>query len=347
MGTLWCSKNRRAAGRGAAMAVAAVLLLGCAPRAPGGGTPAIQRMPGASRPVLDADFPDPFVLPVDDVLYAYATNSGRGGERRNVQVAHSGDGATWSRPREAMPAPPPWALAARPDIWAPEAIRIGDRYVLYFSARHATRMRPDGLSLCVGAAVAAAPGGPFVPQPQPLTCGGPHGVIDASPFRDGDRLWLYVKTDGNCCNAPTEVLALPLAADGLAPAGEPVALRGLAADRPWEGRVIEAPHMVRMDDRYLMFYAGNDYGGARYAIGYAFCDGPTGPCRDAPDNPFLASDDGAGVVGPGHPAVFRHDGRTWIAYHGWRHAAEGRRRYRAMFIEPLRWSDGRPYVARD
>ena len=61
-----------------------------------------------------------------------------------------------------------------------------------------------------------------------------------------------------------------------------------------------------------------------------------------------ATGDGAGVVGPGHPAVFRHAGRTWIAYHGWRPARDGRpqARYRAMYIDRLDWADGRPVVRR-
>jgi beta-xylosidase len=344
MGTLWCNMSWRLAGRNAATGGVAALLLACAPAPP---TPPAQAdAPPAARPVLNADFPDPFVLPVGDGLFAYATNTRQGGRRLNIQVSRSIDGVSWSVPSEAMPAVPAWALASRSDLWAPEAIRIGKRYVLYFSARHATRMRPDGRSLCVGAAVAAAPEGPFVPQPQPLTCGGTHGVIDASPFRDGDALWLYVKTDGNCCDAPTGVQALPLTADGLAPAGAPVTLRGLAADRPWEGRVVEAPHMVKVEGRYLMFYAGNDYGGAYYATGYATCDSATGPCRDAAENPILHSNDGAGIVGPGHPAVVRRAGRTWIIYHGWRAAHDGGARYRAMYIDRLDWSDGRPLVVR-
>ena len=139
----------------------------------------------ARRPVLDADFPDPFVLATEGELFAYATNTRRRGKTIHVQMSRSTDGRSWSASTEAMPTPPPWARRDRPDIWAPEAIRIGDRYVLYFSARHASQTRPDGLTLCVGAAVSAAPEGPFVPQAEPLTCGGPLGVIDASPSRNG------------------------------------------------------------------------------------------------------------------------------------------------------------------
>lgn len=323
------------------MAMAAMLPAGCTTTP----APASSQTPGAV-PVLDVDFADPFVLPVDDGLVAYATNTRRHGHRINVQVSRSSDGLAWTAPAEAMPTVPPWALPSKPDIWAPEAIRIDDRYVLYFSARHATRMRPDGRTLCVGVAVATAPEGPFVPQAQPLTCGGEHGVIDASPFRDDDgALWLYVKTDGNCCDTPTTVLALRLATDGLHASSEPVAMRGITNDLAWEGRVVEAQQMVRTGQRYRLFYAGNDYGGADYAIGYANCEGPAGPCRDAVENPILRSDAGDPVlVGPGHPSVFEHDGHAWITYHGWRQDRGGR--YRSMYIHRLDWVDGRPVIRR-
>lgn len=298
-------------------------------------------------PVLDTEFADPFVLPIEHGLVAYATNLRHRGKRINVQMSRSRDGASWSAPAEAMPSIPAWALTKKPAIWAPEAIRIGDRYVLYFSARHATGMREDGLTLCIGTAVATAPEGPFTPQAQPLTCGGEHGVIDASPFRDGADLWLYVKTDGNCCATPTTILVQRLAADGLELTGEPIEMRGIGSDQPWEGRVVEAPQMVRAEGRYWLFYAANDFGGDDYATGYALCDGPGGPCRDAPENPILRSQSGpAPLIGPGHPSVFRHGGRTWLAYHGWRQAENRRRRYRAMYIDRLDWVDGRPVVGR-
>jgi beta-xylosidase len=302
--------------------------------------------PQDARPVLDSDFPDPFVLPVDDGLVAYATNTTRGGRRINVQMSRSVDGRDWSAPRDAMPEAPPWARRDRPDIWAPEAIRLGERYVLYFSARHATLRRPDGLTLCIGAAVSDDATGPFTPEPEPLTCGDEHGVIDASPFRDGADLWLYVKTDGNCCRTPTRFEALRLSADGLAIAASPVVLRGIANDAPWEGQVVEAPQMVIHDGRYWMFYSGADYGGRAYATGYALCDGPTGPCQDASHNPILASTSGMrGLVGPGHPGLFERDGETWIAYHGWRRPlTDGRWGYRALYLDRVDWTSGRPVI---
>lgn len=297
-------------------------------------------------PVLDADFPDPFVLTTETGLIAFATNTRQRGKSIHVQMSRSTDGRSWSTSVDAMPTLPAWVLQSRPDIWAPEAIRAGDRYVLYFSGRHATRARPDGLTLCVGAAVADTPEGPYVPQPEPLTCGGPLGVIDASPFRDGGTLWLYVKSDGNCCNVPITLVAQTLSADGLDLVGEPVTVAGFSNDAEWEGKVVEAPQMVVHEGRYHLFYSANDYGGRAYGTGYALCDSPVGPCRDAPQNPILSSTPGLrGLVGPGHPGVFERDGQTWIAYHGWRRPLnDGRWGQRAMYIDRIEWSPGGPTI---
>ena len=318
-----------------AIPLALVALAAC------GSGPATHAAPGAATPVLDVDFPDPFVLPVDGTLFAFATNSGDATRHRNVQVSHSADALAWSAPSDAMPVLPPWVHAADASIWAPEAMRIGDRYVLFFSARHATRRGPGDRTLCIGAAVAARPGGPYLAKAEPLTCGGEHGVIDVSPFQDGDESWLVFKTDGNCCGVPTRFLTQRLEAHSLQLVGKPVVIEGLAADQPWEGRVIEAPQMLRRDGRHRLFYAANDYGGGDYAIGYADCDSPRGPCRDAAENPILRG--GRGVVGPGHQSLFVFRGQTWITYHGWR-IGPGRRRYRAMYLDQVDWRSGRPVI---
>ena len=293
----------------------------------------------AASPVLDREFADPFVLATPRGLVAYATNTERDGRPIHVQMSTSRDGRHWSVPAEAMPRAPRWSLARRPDIWAPEAIRIGDRYILYFSARHATRTRPDGRTLCVGAAVADRPQGPFIAQPEPLTCGGAHGVIDASPLRDGKDLWLYVKTDGNCCRTRTTVVAQRLSADGLGLVGAPTTLSGVTNDARWEGAVIEAPEMRRHAGQLYLFFAGGAYDHDDYALGYARCDTPTGPCHAAPENPILRTR--PGLFGPGHGCVFDWRGRTWLAVAAWRN---GPRRYRAMYLAPIEWVRGRPLV---
>jgi len=294
----------------------------------------------APLPVLDVDFADPFILPVGDALVAYATNTDRSSRRLNVQVSRSVDGVHWAAPKDAMPIAPRWARAHDADIWAPEAMRVGTHYVLYFSARHVTRRRPDGLTLCVGAAVSGRSEGPFRPEPEPLTCGNQQGAIDVSWFRDGSQMWLYVKTDGNCCRVTVHVLAQKLSPDGLHLVGQPNTLGRLTNDRAWEGKVVEAPEMRRHHGQLYLFFAGGDYSGAQYAIGYARCASPKGPCDQAAENPILASQ--PGLIGPGHENVFDWRGRSWIAFAAWR---DGHPRYRAMYIAPLDWVAGRPVVA--
>jgi hypothetical protein len=294
----------------------------------------------APAPVLDVDFPDPFVLVEETGLTAYATNTVRDGKRLNVQVSRSTDGLTWSAPADAMPTRPAWAASVRTDVWAPEAIKLGDTYVLYFSARHRSKRRPDGFTLCVGAAVADRPEGPFAPQPEPLTCGGRDGVIDASPLKVGEHLLLYTKTDGNCCGAPITVLVQRLTPDGLKLDSGAAPVAGVTNDQPWEGNVVEGPQMHRFGGEWVMIFAANDYGGDDYAVGYAVCRGPLGPCEDAPENPILKKSEG--LSGPGHPTVFEWNGRTWMAHHAWRSKAG--KRYRPMFLRPLEWIDGKPVL---
>lgn len=302
-------------------------------------------VPVQRLPVLDADFPDPFVLPVATGLVAYATNGEVAGRHLNVQFSRSTDGVTWSTPVDAMPVAPVWARRFGSDIWAPEVMKIGAKYVMYFSARHVSHRRPDGLTLCVGAAVADSPEGPFTPEPLPLTCGGEVGAIDASPFRDGNELWLYVKTDGNCCGVPIGIIAQHLSPDGLSLIDQPHVLEGATNDKPWEGAVIEAPEMVHRGSVYWLFYAANDYGGDKYAVGYAMCKTAIGPCIDARENPILASQPGnPPLTGPGHESLFEVNGDMWISYHGWLGSEKTHDRRRAMYIDLLDWSSGLPVV---
>src|SRR3546814_7801362 len=79
--------------------------------------------------------------------------------------------------------------------------------------------------------------------------------------------------------------------------------------------------MVRSGGRYLLFYSGNEHRSAAYAVGYADCAGPAGPCTKHGGNPILASS--GDRLGPGAPAPF-HDtsGTLRLAYHYWNRSEE-------------------------
>jgi len=318
--------------------IAAFALAGCAGGGPGtASAPAAVAAPPAAAASSLGDFPDPFVLADGATYYAYATNSGN----RHVQVARSTDLRQFTPLPDAMPSLAPWVRASAPDVWAPEVIKVGAQYLLYYTARDAASGRQ-----CIGVAAAAAPAGPFVDtSAAPFLCQlAEGGTIDASPYAEDGKLYLYFKNDGNCCAMKTHIYVQELRADGLALAGSPVRL--LSNERPWEGNVIEAPGMFRQDGRYLLFYSANDYSGSAYATGYAECAGPLGPCKPRAEGPFLMSRTGnAALMGPGHQHVFKAGDQTLIAYHAWELLADGKRgQRRFMYLDKLTWRDGVPVV---
>jgi beta-xylosidase len=289
-----------------------------------------------TNPVLRSDFPDPFVLKVDNLYYAYATNA----KGKNIQRATSPDLVHWSLKGDAMPALPSWAQIGGNYVWAPEVMPIGGKYVMYYTARDKASNKQ-----CVGVAVSDTPDGRFKDSnDHPLVCQVDEGgTIDPDPFRDGDKLYLYFKNDGNCCGRTTYIYAQELSPDGQQVVGQPAQL--VSNDEYWEGHVVEAPTMFKHDGKYYLFYSANDYGGADYAVGYATCESPTGPCQDAPENPILKSRlDPPLVLGPGHQTLIQVGDQTWIVYHAWEAVAGGRGDSRFMWIDRVNWPDGKPQV---
>jgi hypothetical protein len=73
--------------------------------------------------------------------------------------------------------------------------------------------------------------------------------------------------------------------------------------------------MVRYRGRYLLFYSANAWESPDYAVGYARCAGPLGPCRKA-GAPVLTSR--GRRLGPGGASPFVGPrGRLYLAYHYW------------------------------
>ena len=303
-------------------------------------------------PVLRDNFPDAFVLQHGGEYIAYSTNAGA-----NLPIATSRDLVNWSiakdpaNPKEnydAMPALGGWAKEGF--TWAPEVLEHGGKWLLYYTASSRALN-----AQCIGLAVADSPKGPFRDgSAAPLVCQTKvGGTIDANPFRDADgKLYLYFKNDGNRIKARTWLWGQQLSPDGRSVIGQPVKM--LDDRARWKERVIEAPTMVRGPAGYTMFFSGGffgwnpDEGGlSPYAMGYANCTGPLGPCTEAPDNPILHSfkDKQAGCLsGPGHQSIFQANGRTYISFHAW--AATSRctklEDERYLYVAPLHWVNGKP-----
>jgi beta-xylosidase len=287
-----------------------------------------------TNPVLDQDFPDPDNLQVGDVYYAYATN----GNNINIQAARSTDLVHWEVLGDALPELPDWAVQKFGWAWAPEVFSPSEeQYVMYFTARFAIGF--DGTQ-CIGVATSEDPAGPFTSSnPEPFICQTDRGgSIDPSSFVDaeGQRYVLW-KNDGNSSGYQVWLSIQQVSADGLTLQGEPHQL--LTVDQRWEGNLVEAPTLWQQDGKYYLFYSANAYNDRRYATGYAVADDIFGPYVKA-EEPLIATDLAAGLVGPGgQDVVTDDDGETWIMFHGW--APDG---YRRLYLAPLEWQNGMPML---
>jgi beta-xylosidase len=307
------------------------------------------------EPVFRENFPDAFVMAEGNGSFiAYATNDGE-----NLPMATSRDLSSWSYVRDGagkkvdgMPTLAPWV---KPGFtWAPEVLKVGAKYLLYYTANHRAQDKQ-----CLGVATSNSPRGPFVDRSaEPMVCQFDlGGSIDASPFRDKDgTLYLYWKADGNRIGQRSRLWGAELTPDGLKLAGTAKDI-GLTDEDTWEQKVIEAPTMLRVPDGYAMLYSGGYYGWndnqrlSPYAMNWARCSGPLGPCKDAGPAPILNSYARPGkegcLSGPGHQSVFRANGGTFISFHGWATTSGCRKaaNKRFLYIAPFGWEKNAPAIA--
>lgn len=261
------------------------------------------------------DASDPFLTVAAD-RYLLFTSDIPATPPVNVPVATSADFTTWTRPTDALPALPAWAVPGF--TWAPDVHRFGSTWVLYFTALLRGTAPP---TQCIGSAVADAPTGPFLPGAAPFICQlDQGGSIDPRVFVDGGGTpWMVWKSDQNIGGAavPTRLWSQPLSPDGLHLLGTASLLMG--PDRPWQGTIVEAPDLVEIGGAYWLVYSANWFNQPAYAVGAARCAGPAGPCADVAPGPLLASN--AQGEGPGEASVFRDTTGVWLVYTPWRSSA--------------------------
>ncbi|HEX3795050.1 MAG TPA: glycoside hydrolase family 43 protein [Acidimicrobiales bacterium] len=286
--------------------------------------------------VYPFDFPDPYVLRVGSTYFAYATNSAEG----NIQIIQSSDLSQWTAVGNALPKLAAWAAPG--GTWAPSVLQIGGTYLLYYSAVVAG---PGGGEECISVATATRPQGPFSDtSTAPLVCQSTlGGSIDPSPFvnADGER-YLQWKSNG-AANQPAGLWSEELNVSGTGfAAAVPTEL--LAAGLAWERGVIEAPDLVFSSGRYYLFYSGNNWNSADYAVGMATCTGPLGPCARVSSTPVFASD--ADLAGPGGATVFSDTaGALWMAFDAWVPGSVGYPHSRSLYVRRISLSGSQVLVA--
>ncbi|MDQ6659097.1 MAG: glycoside hydrolase family 43 protein [Actinomycetota bacterium] len=288
-----------------------------------------------TNPVYADDFPDPAVLAVGATFHAYGTQGGGA----NIQTLTSKDLVHWTKGSDALPTVGKWASAG--NTWAPEVLKVGAGYQMFYVARDNASDKQ-----CVGRATSKDPAGPFTDTSAKAFVCQPEigGSIDPNPVKDADgSLYLYWKNDGNCCGAKVQLWGQRLTPDASALTGKRVAL--MSNTKPWQGNLVEAPEMLGHQGSHILLYSASNYASTDYAVGYASCAGPLGPCVDKSETPLLASSDQA--AGPGHCfPITLANGSTWLIYHAWQPDAIGSTSPgRQLWLDPLRWKGSVPMVA--
>ena len=339
---------------GALTAIVAVTVVVAAPASGLAAPP--SRAPGALNPPpaplyavgklvrpYDVPMPDPTVTVGSHTDYLY---TGAGGyDPPNISVRAFTDLEHLSAEVDAMPALPPWTTG-----WtsAPDVRRVDGRYVMWFSSPDVDDILATGVpAKCIGVGVSTSPFGPFIVARQPVVCD-PSGSIDPRTFVAPDgQLWLDWKSDVNAAwgpaqdpdlpqNQPTVLWAQRLAPDGMTLEGSPYEL--LAATRPWEHKLIEAPEMVHADGRFYLFFLANPSYQDGDGIGVAVCRGPAGPCEEPYAGPILGSSPLG--LGPGEESLFTQGGVTWMLF-----SPTGTTFYRQLAVARIAFGPHGPYVS--
>ncbi|MFM1904544.1 MAG: hypothetical protein RLZZ440_2444 [Planctomycetota bacterium] len=262
------------------------------------------------------------------------------GTGRMLLAARSADLVTWERQPSPLGEPPAWAAEVAPGnrrhhYWAPDVVRSGDQFFLYYSVSEFGRQ-----TSAIGLATAAAAAGPWrdrgvVIRSRP---GDPFNAIDPAVLLDEGRLWMAF---GSFWQGIFLVELDPETGLRKTPAAEPVRLA-------W-AREIEAATLHRRGEWYYLFVnhglccrgVQSTYRvlvGRSRSIAGPYLDDAGRPLLDGGGRPVVGSE--GNFIGPGHLGLFRGTAGDQASMHFYDGAREGRP---TLAIRRVRWtSDGWP-----
>lgn len=301
--------------------------------------PAVPLEQSASRGIVTRD-PSSIVKCKDEYWVFY---TGRG-----VPSYHSKDLVKWERGPAVFKTAPEWIAQIVPanrnmSYWAPDIIKLGDRYLLYYSVSSFGKMT-SAIGLATNPTL--DPDDPayhwtdqgYVVRTQD---GGDHNAIDPAIFRDNDgSLWMVY---GSYWSGIKLIQLDPQTGKRFAADSK---LYSLAYNES-----IEAAYVCRHDDYYYLFVNwGSCCQGPKstYNIRIGRSKSVAGPYLDKAGldmlqkggSLFLATTNGP-LIAPGHAGTLSAEGKTWFTSD-----FEGDLRMEGkatLAIMPLRWNtDGWP-----
>lgn len=304
---------------------------------------------------FDASYPDvhdPVMAYEDGVYYIFSTGMG-------VSMMSSPDLKTWKLEKPVLHPAPEWAKEPVPTYrghtWAPDIIKVGDKWYLYYSCstfgknisaigvatnKTLNPQSPDYKWEDLGMVIKSQP------KVNDWNAIDPNVIIDdkGTPWFVFGSFW-----DG--------IQLLPLEKDMKTPAGEPKTVArhrirktdatGVAAG----ANAIEAPFLTHHDGYYYLFVS-HDYCCKGLNSDYKTVVGRSksveGPYFDK-DGKDLAEGGGTLLVagddrysGVGHCSVYDIDGKWYFLAHGYDKEKNGASK---LYLREIEWKDGWPEIA--
>ena len=287
------------------------------------------------NPIIRYSLPDPTVLRDDDGTYwLYATE-----DTHNVPIWYSTDLVHWTFSGTAFTDSTRPKIVSGGGIWAPHIMKIGGKYLLYYSMSVW-----GGTWTCgIGVATADHPYGPFT---------GAHTLFTSKEINVENSIDPFVwSEDGHnylFWGSFHDIYGLELTADGLS-------LKEGSEKQKIAGGLIEGTTLCKHGNYYyLIGSAGSCCEGAKstYHLVVARSKELFGPYLDRngkkaySDNFSALLNGNKRVAGPGHCSGLVQDdaGTDWLIYHGY--LADEPDRGRLTFLDAIVWKSNWPTISR-
>lgn len=255
-------------------------------------------------------FADPTIYVDAGKYYLTGTGGSRGGPA-GFSVLESGDLETWSTPAGTadsvcMILTKGHQAYGSGGFWAPEIFKAGDTYYLAYTANEQTALAQSKSVL-----------GPYI-QNEVAPVDGSEKNIDPFIFKDDDGKYYLYHVRFNNGNY-IWVAEFDLEKGRIKPG---TLKKCFDQTEPWEATpayksspIMEGPTVIKLRNKYYLFYSANHFRNIDYSVGYAVSDSPTGPWVKQKDSPIIHRSI-VGENGTGHGDLFEGlDGKLYYVYH--------------------------------
>lgn len=255
-------------------------------------------------------YADPTIRFEGDAYYLTGTGGSRGGPA-GFSVLESTDLKNWVLPEGATDSV--YMIMTKGDqafgsrgFWAPQLFKARDTYYLSYTANEQTVLTRSKSLL-----------GPYR-QKKIAPIDGSVKNIDSFVFKDEDGTYYLYHVRFNKGNY-LWVAEFDLNKGKIKPN---TLTKCFDQTEPWEATpnyesapIMEGPTVIKLKNKYYLFYSANHFMNIDYAVGYAISDTPYGPWTKQNDSPIIHRSI-VGENGSGHGDIFEGpNGQLYYVYH--------------------------------